>query len=271
MARLFYFPLQIYRVDRSHERFVMPLHWHSEFEIIKIKKGSFVLHADNAAFTLSEGQTAFLSGGTLHRGEPDGEDCVYDCAVFDLDMLRRKSGGSDVFREVISGTKCVAVTPAPSKELERLAKKLFRDEDSPYRALEVYECLFGLFFHLCSEGAVYDDPKARVISSKLITVLDYIDLHFAEHISLSELASLGGLNEKYFCKVFKEHTGKTAVDYINYVRVQNAALLLSRRRCSVTDAALDCGFGDSGYFCRVFKKYKGISPKEYAKRSGNLM
>ena len=73
------------------------------------------------------------------------------------------------------------------------------------------------------------------------------------------------MNEKYFCRFFKEFTNITPIDYINRLRIENAAHSLLEAGFTVTEAALDNGFNDISYFSKIFKKYKGVSPKRYSK------
>ena len=91
-------------------------------------------------------------------------------------------------------------------------------------------------------------------------------------LTLSDLAELAQVNEKYLCRFFKEYTGQTPIDYINRLRVDRACYEMSVTGMNVTEAAFECGFNELSYFSKMFKKYKGIAPGEYRKRyckSGN--
>lgn len=82
------FPIELYSVDNKHPQYIMPLHWHKEFEIIRILSGKFTVFLNNEKYILNQGDFLIISGGTLHRGEPDS--CVYECLVFDINMLKRQ-------------------------------------------------------------------------------------------------------------------------------------------------------------------------------------
>jgi AraC-like DNA-binding protein len=75
------------------------------------------------------------------------------------------------------------------------------------------------------------------------------------------LAEVAGMSRFYFCHSFKEVTGQTISDYINYIRISMAESKLDNTDLSITDIALSVGFDDINYFSRVYKKHKGISPK----------
>ena len=56
-------------------------------------------------------------------------------------------------------------------------------------------------------------------------------------------------------------------NYLNYYRVECAAELLCTTQGSITDIALECGFGDVSYFSRMFRRYKGQTPDVYKRQT----
>ena len=75
------FPFEFHHIEPSHPRYVMSYHWHVEYEIIRILKGSLSVTLDEKSFTATAGDIIFIHSGILHSGIP--EDCVYQCIVFD--------------------------------------------------------------------------------------------------------------------------------------------------------------------------------------------
>lgn len=102
----------------------------------------------------------------------------------------------------------------------------------------------------------------------------YIENNFQNKITLDELAEKTNFNSQYFCRLFKRETGKTAVEYLNICRLEQAVNLLCENDERLIDIAFDCGFNSYGYFVRKFKSYIGCTPSEYkkkiAKRKGHL-
>ena len=68
---------------------------------------------------------------------------------------------------------------------------------------------------------------------------------------------------EYFCRLFKQYTGKTPIEYLNNYRIEQAAKLLIETNDSITDIAFDCGFENTSYFIRKFKAQKSATPKQY--------
>lgn len=101
-------------------------------------------------------------------------------------------------------------------------------------------------------------------NSELIKkAIRYISKHFADPITLEEIASMVHLNPAYFSTVFKQSTGSSFKEYLNMVRVEESKRLLSNTDYSLIDIAIATGFENQSYFSKVFKKYTGLTPKQY--------
>ena len=84
------FPIAYYYIDETHPRYQMPCHWHTECEIVHIRQGNFTARIDDTEYVMEPGDTLWIRGGALHSGV--SRDCVYECIVFDLDLLRTDLG-----------------------------------------------------------------------------------------------------------------------------------------------------------------------------------
>jgi len=93
----------------------------------------------------------------------------------------------------------------------------------------------------------------------------YIDAHMYTDLSMKDLASVFGYNEKYLGKLFKKHTGETIKEYINRNRLNIAAKMLTETPLSVIDISLKIGFNNVTYFNRLFKRYYSTVPTLYRK------
>ena len=103
--------------------------------------------------------------------------------------------------------------------------------------------------------------------SRINKVLDYIESRLEEEFSLDELASIACFSKYLSSTIFHGMTGETLFQFINRVRVEKAAALLSGDRSkSITDIAFQCGFSDISIFSRKFKQHFNISAGEYRKK-----
>lgn len=85
----------------------------------------------------------------------------------------------------------------------------------------------------------------------------YMNSHFAEKITVEELASLASLSASHFTKIFRSVTGETPIDFLKTMRLKKARNLLRNNADNITEIALKCGFGTSSYFSSCFiEKYR---------------
>ena len=101
---------------------------------------------------------------------------------------------------------------------------------------------------------------------KLQSVKEYIDVHFAEKLSLDELSEQFFLSKFHLSREFKRLYGTTVGNYILGQRITYAKELLRFSDKSIEAVAAACGVMDTSYFNKVFKKSEGISPSQYRKR-----
>jgi YesN/AraC family two-component response regulator len=99
--------------------------------------------------------------------------------------------------------------------------------------------------------------------ARLGKVKRYIDLHFAEEVTLKSAADVACLEEKYFSSFFHTKTGIRFVDFVAYVRVDRAKQLLKEHDTSISEIAEAVGFHNRRSFERAFKKWTGITPKQF--------
>ncbi|MBL7016701.1 MAG: helix-turn-helix domain-containing protein [Kiritimatiellales bacterium] len=94
-------------------------------------------------------------------------------------------------------------------------------------------------------------------------ILNYLSDNFHESITLEDLAKETGLSTFRIAHLVKEVTGKTVLQHVHQLRIQEAQRLLEQSDLSCTDIAYETGFGDQSYFIKQFRKQMGITPARY--------
>jgi AraC-like DNA-binding protein len=97
----------------------------------------------------------------------------------------------------------------------------------------------------------------------------YIQENYTRKVSLQEVACAAGLSAPYFSTVFKEEMGDNLSSYLNRLRVEKAAGMLTETVLSLSDIASTCGFEDQSWFSKIFKNYFGVSPGKYREQNKN--
>ena len=105
----------------------------------------------------------------------------------------------------------------------------------------------------------------KPVSPAVVKALDYIAANYTRPISLDDIAGAAGLSSFRIAHLLKESTGKTALQNIHYMRIQEARRLLEQSDMKCTDIAYETGFGDQSYFIKQFRKWMGITPAKYRK------
>lgn len=110
---------------------------------------------------------------------------------------------------------------------------------------------------------LYPDPvrTAHIIRSK-----QFIDLHFAERITLRQMAGQAFLSPFHYIRQFRNFYGQTPGQYLITVRIRNARELLAGG-ATVRDACLDTGFSSPTTFCTLFRRMTGSTPSAYRKKA----
>ncbi|WP_243387976.1 helix-turn-helix domain-containing protein [Bacillus kexueae] len=107
----------------------------------------------------------------------------------------------------------------------------------------------------------YDDITKNDTISKCTS---YIMNHFHEEdLTVSRVAKSASISVPYFCRLFKQETGRSFVEYVTFVRLQHAVWQLRHTNKTIEQISDELGFNTPNYFSSTFKKYAGFSPSEY--------
>jgi len=105
--------------------------------------------------------------------------------------------------------------------------------------------------------------KGGLPSWRLKRAIELLEVDLAKMPTLAEVAESIGLHPTSFCRGFKQSMGLSPHRYMLVHRVNRAKEMMSDQRLSLTEIALDCGFGSSSQFSIVFKKITGMSPRYF--------
>ena len=107
---------------------------------------------------------------------------------------------------------------------------------------------------------VITDP---IIDRRIEDIKAYIRVHYAEKLTLKDLADRANLSTTYLSGLFSHEAGQTISTFIRQTRIDHAQLLLHYMSLPVTDIAYQCGYQDISYFIKEFRKETGCSPAQY--------
>lgn len=112
---------------------------------------------------------------------------------------------------------------------------------------------------------VIQEPKQDLDQAIALTV-DYMKQHYRLEITREKLAEMAGLSADYYSRAFKKIIGKSPMEYLNDIRINQAKQMLLQSHGSFRTIAQRVGFNDEFYFSRRFKATTGCSPTIYVKQ-----
>ena len=119
----------------------------------------------------------------------------------------------------------------------------------------------------------YSDPAIRIKKGENLSIVEkavnYIEMNFAEDISIEEMAGKIHVHPSHLMRAFKKEKGITISNYRNHRRIREAKQLILYSDLSMTEIAIMTGFNNSQYFSKFFKEAEGVTPVEFKKSKKN--
>jgi AraC family transcriptional regulator len=237
---------------------------HNAFSVSYVRKGSFGYRLGGRSFELVAGSILVGCRGAEYmctHEHMSGDECL----SFQLSpALVESIGGADhVWR-----MGCVPPM-AELMVLGELAQAAVegRTVCGPDPA-ELGILLAGRFVEIAS-GRTTDAPEATARDRRrAVHAAVLMDRHAHEPLDLARVAGAAGLSVFHFLRLFAHVVGVTPHQYLIRARMRRAARLLASGAQSITDVALDVGFGDVSNFVRTFSRAAGVSPRIF-RRAAN--
>ena len=264
-------PVTVYYFSPTHiDRQPQPLHRSNAFMILLMETGSVELYTTGAMTLLSGGDICIVPPRMLHSLRTVDLQTRY--TLFCLNPQLFPLPDSHFFtREFWKPLQNGQLRPpqllrpgqAPHGEILAHMQRLdVEREGTPDYTMELIGIGMGIccaLFPYCSRESAPSTTRSdgQTVSDKCI---QYIQAHFREHITLEDIADYVHLHPNYLCAIFREHTGKTIFEQLNWKRVHDAAKMLRSTDMPIVEIAERCGFQNPTYFARKFKQIVGCTP-----------
>ena len=228
-------------------------HSHEFFEIEYMIDGSGQYVVDDVSYPIRKGALFFMTPVSFHRVATPGAEIFNVMFSFDLcdtEMLLDRFANH------------TAVIAQLSPEDQRLVESLMTEMTATTHLPYAIQCLRCLIYKL-----TFLDQEQAALSPHVRRAVAYLLEHFREPISRQAMAREVGLAPAYFSDLFSREVGIPFKPYLDRLRLDYAAKLLSFTELSATEVSEQAGFGDYSVFYRCFKKRFGVSPGQFGSRN----
>ena len=137
--------------------------------------------------------------------------------------------------------------------------------------LHQIELSYALIYYLMSHH--YEEMNLSVSKNSNINredfILSYLEQHYTEPITLTDLSDMTHLNISYLSRYFKQKTGDSLYNCLQQIRLRHAANDLLETDNSITGIAYENGFSSPAAFAKAFLKSYSVTPSDYRKINGN--
>lgn len=268
-----FFPVQKYITNLSSEYMGVTNHWHEEAELTLITSGKCIYKIDLVEYEVEEGDILFVPPLFLHSIILGNNKKVSsETYVFHLKFLGGNSTdicSTRYLAPIMNQEFSMPYVIKPNYPVYVSLRKIFNQINTTYdESIIGYElALKSLFlqtiFLLLQYSKKVAVPETEKVSDKIKNVLDYIELHYSETITVSQLAKLCYFSDYHFMRFFKKHMNMTCVEYINNLRLEKAVELFEKGNSSIMEVSLSVGFHNLSYFHRAFKKKYRMTPLSF--------
>ena len=271
------FPMTVNHDDLwSFEGKNVPIHWHNDLEINLIREGEAVFQVYQKSYRVRTGDGFLLNRNVPHScSSPGNEHVRYSTILVRPDFLYGDFG-SDVERKCFqpflqnSAIPCIYLAGFDENGKEIL-QKLNQVEEAFDRKRFCYELkikgllceAFAMILYGHRQELTKFVPANLQELERLEKMLNYLNMHFTEVISLQDLADQVHLSREVCCRLFKKMTGKTITGYLEEYRVNKSFSLVQSGQYSMTQITEMVGFSNPSRFASAFRKRFGCNPGEY--------
>lgn len=261
-----------YCARRFGERFEFQWHYHEEYELTLIESGSGRRFVGNNIAGYEPGDLVLIGPNlphTWHAAAAPGVEHTAVCVQFLHDFL----GESLWTRAELRPINKTLRLADNGVHFSNLAVRAVRDDLEALPGLNGFDRLVRFLCVLYTLATV-DEPatlatpdyKPTIESmaiDRIDTVCGHIQRNLKNDIHQPEVAAMIGMSPSSFSRFFKKSTGKSFVDYINEVRINEACRLLVDTDMPVADVCFEVGFSSLSNFNRWFSRITNVTPREY--------
>ncbi len=254
-----------------------PWHWHAYVQFFYVKEGELTYRTPGGEFHFHPGEAGFINANVLHMmAAKPGVKTRYMEYLFYPSMIGSTHRGDIMNKYVHPITKNAGFEgiifgedtrdDCDVRQLLIEIYELFAEKSECYELLiqAKLSLLWACLFRLSADER--SRKEAKPTSSRLRSMILYINEHSAEKITLEDIAAAGICSRRECSRVFQHDLHTTPFQYLMEVRINKATQMLTETDEPVTGISEICGFSDPSHFSRIFREKSGMTPREFRNR-----
>ncbi len=246
--------------------------YHQFRELIYVDSGKINVDAENYSGTLDTNQLIIhkpLEAHALSCPDDSAPNVIiigFECNSTELDVFSAVPHTltvelQKILTEIIREGRTVFLPPYDIPNLKDMKKR----KKYPFGADQMIKLQFEIFLikliRSRETADILDFPS--VVDMKIYDIYNYLTKNYREPINLDELCFLFNTNKTTLCANFKKAYGQTIINYVNYLKIKEAKVLIRKGKLNLTEIASKLGFNSIHYFSRMFKEHEHQSPSSY--------
>lgn len=248
------------------------VHKHQFYEIFYILEGSINHILNGEMRTLHTGDMVFLNLDDIHYFQrEEGSTCKHRDIIMHTDFFESLSDFlGDEFKNAYQNNLLPKVLSLSLEQMENYEHRitnaiLTSSMKSEYRMASTRALCISLLNHLVEERIRHNDAYYPMWFRELLG-----RFHMNEYlrVGLDDILKPFHFNKSYLCRRFRQYTGYTMTEYLNRIRLQQAAFQLQYTDNTIISVCSNVGFSSVSYFNKLFKQTYGVSPKYFRKNKG---
>ena len=236
-------------------------HWHPAPELIAILTGRFSITMGQQSVELVQGDMLYINAETVHSLcalEPRSSLVTVQFSPGLFDDLHPAPSLNWCSR----GCRKTAADLQVQRRLLELLNQLI-DNQAPFQRIAMTYLLLDALV-IAGEATPQEESSQRE-DAMIKKGIDYINQHFDQPLTLSDVASHCGMSYSWFSRLFKKVSRHNFKEYLTLVRLNKARTLLRDTCTPITEISHSCGFQEHKYLIAAFNKYCDLTPTEYRK------
>lgn len=255
-------PLKIF----MHKLGFVARHWHKSLELLMVLEGTIEIIIDGVSSTLNSEDIILINSNSIH--EIHSESAVM--IALQIDLSRMNQFDNSLENLAFDCNSTTSTNLSRFRGIQFAIATMIRENAHNATGAEYKN--YALTYYLVSEFlSNFQIPATAVMKNqqkymvRLTRIINYIQDHYAENFSLSDLAEEEQLSVPYLSNFFDKYMGIKFSQYYTSVKLSHAASDLVSTNDSIESIALKNGFTESHSFVRCFKKQYEMLPSAYRK------